>query len=335
VDVFSTGFRMDHGWWDCTPGDVLAVEIDPERVHTALGEETEGIDMTTRLAVRDPVLEALCTCMRREVDSGCASGRLFAEGLSLALLARLRECYGARPARREGASRKLSTRQLHDAIDFIDANLGADLSLAALARQVSMSPSTFARLFKASVGATAHSFVLSRRLQRAEILLNSDASLSEIALAVGLREPVALHRGVPAPHRPHALAGAPADRCDAACARALLAGVAGRAVDRAGARVGRLLRIRAEQLARARVGRLQRDRRRRGAVLDPVGHRREQLPGAGSGTELAFAAGLTPAVPCCVPTARAVAHPGDHEQAGRRPASWRSRRRCWRPGCSS
>ena len=32
VDVFSSGFLMDHGWWDCTPGEVLAVEIDPERV---------------------------------------------------------------------------------------------------------------------------------------------------------------------------------------------------------------------------------------------------------------------------------------------------------------
>jgi len=185
VDVFSSGFRMDHGWWDCTPGDVLAVELDPERVHAALGEETESIEVTTRLSVRDPVLEALCTCMRREVDSGCMSGQLFAEGVSLALLARLRECYGTRPPRRESESRKLSTRQLHEAIAFIDANLGADLSLASLARLMSMSPSTFARLFKASVGATTHSFVLSRRLQRAEILLNGDTSLSEIALAVG------------------------------------------------------------------------------------------------------------------------------------------------------
>jgi len=185
VDVFSTGFRMDHGWWDCTPGDVLAVELDPERVHSTLGEETEDVDVTTRLAVRDPVLEALCTSMRREVDSGCASGRLFAEGLSLALLARLRECYGTRAARRDSMTRKLSTRQLHEAIAFIDANLAADLSLASLARLVSMSPSTFARLFKASVGATTHNFVLSRRLQRAEILLNGDTSLSEIALAVG------------------------------------------------------------------------------------------------------------------------------------------------------
>ena len=35
------------------------------------------------------------------------------------------------------------------------------------------------------VGATTHNFVLSRRLQRAEILLNGNTSLSEIALAVG------------------------------------------------------------------------------------------------------------------------------------------------------
>jgi len=186
VDMFSAGFHMDHGWWDCTPGEVLAVELDPERVHASFADETDGIDVRTRLSVRDPVLEALFTCIRCEVDSGCASGRLFAEGLSLALLAGLRERYGSGAASRvAGAGRKLSTRQLQDAIAFIDANLGADLSLASLARQMSMSASTFAKLFKASVGAPTHRFVLSRRLQRAEILLNSDASLSEIALAVG------------------------------------------------------------------------------------------------------------------------------------------------------
>lgn len=184
VDVFSSGFHMDHGWWDCTPGDVLAVELDPARIHASLDEETPDIDPSTRLAVRDPVIEALFACMRAEVATGCASGRLFAEGLSLSLLARMRECYGAREARRTVA-RQLSPRQLQDAIGFIDANLGADLSLAALAGQVSMSPSTFAKLFKVSVGATPHSFVLSRRLQRAEILLNGEASLSEIALSVG------------------------------------------------------------------------------------------------------------------------------------------------------
>src|SRR4051812_20671837 len=90
IDMFSAGFHMDHGWWDCSPGEVLAVDLDPERVHSSFAEETDAIDVRTRLSVRDPVLEALFACIRCEVDSGCASGRLFAEGLSLAVLARLR-----------------------------------------------------------------------------------------------------------------------------------------------------------------------------------------------------------------------------------------------------
>jgi AraC family transcriptional regulator len=186
IDLFSAGFHMDHGWWDCTPGEVLAVELDPERVHASLGEETEQVDVLTRLSVRDPVLEALFTCMRREVDAGCASGRLFAEGLSLSLLARLRECYGSGQGKRLApVLGKLSTRQLQQAVGFIDANLGADLSLRVLAGQASMSPSTFAKLFKSSVGATLHSFVLSRRVRQAEILLTGEMPLSEIALSVG------------------------------------------------------------------------------------------------------------------------------------------------------
>jgi AraC family transcriptional regulator len=184
VDVFSSGFHMDHGWWDCTPGEVLAVELDPERVHASWGEEAHPFDLPTRLSVRDPVLQTLVTCIRMEVESGCATGRLFAEGHSLSLLARLGECHGRKELRRP-ASRRLSRRQLQDVVDYVDANLTADLSLAALARQVSMSPYSFAKLFKVSAGVTPHRFVLSRRLQRAEMLLRGEASLSEIALSVG------------------------------------------------------------------------------------------------------------------------------------------------------
>lgn len=184
IDAFSSGFQMDHAWWDCTPGEVLAVALDPVHVRSSWAEDTHFTDLPTRLSLRDPVLESLVQCICAEVDSGCTSGRLFAEGLSLSLLARVMEFYGTQGARAPPRS-KLSPRQLEQAISFIDANLGADLSLASLARLASMSPSTFARLFKASVGATPHSFVLSRRLERAEMLLHGAASLSEIALLVG------------------------------------------------------------------------------------------------------------------------------------------------------
>ncbi|MEP6740220.1 MAG: AraC family transcriptional regulator [Caldimonas sp.] len=184
VDIFSSGFLMDHGWWDCTPGEVLAVEIDPERVRSFVHDDAGTIEPRTLLSTRDPILERLCGCMHAEVDANCLSGKLFAEGISLALLSRLfsRYAIGDRPAQ---APRTLSARQLQKIVDYIDANIGADLSVACLAAQVAMSPYSFSRMFKATVDATPHSFVLSRRIRLAEMLLRGQHSLSEIALSTG------------------------------------------------------------------------------------------------------------------------------------------------------
>jgi AraC family transcriptional regulator len=184
VDVFCAGFHMDHGSWDCTPGEVLAVEIDPERARSYLHDDTTVVAPSTHLSVRDPVLERLFDCMRSEVDAGCMSGRLFCEGLSLSLLARLSACYGGTETSPR-PTRQLSPQQLRQTVDFIDAHIGADLSIATLASQLGMSPYTFAKLFKATVESSPHSFVLSRRIQRAELLLGGPLSLSEIALTVG------------------------------------------------------------------------------------------------------------------------------------------------------
>jgi len=184
VDVFSAGFRMDHGWWDCTPGEVLAIAIDPERTRRYLHDDGAFVDLSTRLAVRDGVLERLLAGVRNEVDAGCPSGPLFAEGVSLALLARLRACYAERCAP-EPSVRKLSPAQSRATIDFIEANLGAGLSVARLAAQVAMSPYTFSKRFKSTFAVTPHSFVLSRRIDHAEALLHGTRSLSEIALALG------------------------------------------------------------------------------------------------------------------------------------------------------
>jgi AraC-like DNA-binding protein len=179
--------------------EVLAIEVDPCRVHSALGEDTDHVKLVSRLSVRDPVLESLLTCMRVEVDSGCASGRLFAEGLSLSLLERLRQCYSGGESKPISSARKLSSRQLHDAVAFIDSNLRADLSLLALASQMSMRPSTFENQFKATVEETLHQFVLSRRLDQAAILLRGCLS-EQHRTRDRIRESLTLFASVPAPH---------------------------------------------------------------------------------------------------------------------------------------
>ena len=184
VDVFASGFLMDHGWWDCTPGEVLAVEFVPERVRSFTHDDLGVIEPCTLLSTRDPILERLCGCIRAEVDAGCPSGKLFAECISLALLSRVRSRYtGSVTVPR--APRTLSARQLQRAVEFIDANLGGDLSVARLSAQLGMSPYSFAKLFNATAEVTPHHFVLSRRIQRAEALLGTEMSLSEIALTLG------------------------------------------------------------------------------------------------------------------------------------------------------
>jgi AraC family transcriptional regulator len=75
---------------------------------------------------------------------------------------------------------------LRDLRAHVAANLESNLTLAALARRVEMSPSCFSRWFRSQTGITPHAFVIESRLERAKAMLRqSELSLLEIALSVG------------------------------------------------------------------------------------------------------------------------------------------------------
>lgn len=184
VDVFAPGFEMDSGWWDCTPGEIVAIELQQAVLGRLLPPEEGRLALHTSLAGADPGLAALAACMRSEVEQGCPSGRLFADGLSLALLASVRTRYAlADPAPMRQA--RLAPAHMRMLDEYVDANLGGDLGVADLAALVKLSPFHFARLFKASSGVTPYRFVLQRRVAAARRLLASDAALAEIAYVVG------------------------------------------------------------------------------------------------------------------------------------------------------
>lgn len=185
VDFFAPHFRMDHARWDCTPGQVFAIDVDPQLTRQLMHDVASLPAPPTRLGMRDQVLSRLAACIKAELEAGCASGRLFAESVSLAVLSRLLVHCGSAGAGRAPPARRLSPADLRRTVGFVEANLAADLSVAALAADVGMSGFTFARLFKAATGVTPHRFVLSRRIERATSLLAGDLSLSAIALAVG------------------------------------------------------------------------------------------------------------------------------------------------------
>jgi AraC-like DNA-binding protein len=79
-------------------------------------------------------------------------------------------------------------RHLLRAKDLIDARYRDPLDVAALARAAHLSPAHFSREFRRAFGETPHQYLLTRRLERAaELLRNTDRSVLEICLLVGLQ----------------------------------------------------------------------------------------------------------------------------------------------------
>ena len=79
-------------------------------------------------------------------------------------------------------------RHLLRAKDLIDARYRDPLNVSALANVAHLSPAHFSREFRRAFGETPHQYLLTRRLERAAALLrNTDRSVMEICLAVGLR----------------------------------------------------------------------------------------------------------------------------------------------------
>ena len=71
-------------------------------------------------------------------------------------------------------------------LDYIDAQLTAELGLVELAAIAGLSPHHFVEAFKISVGKPPHQFVMERRVQRAlELLRDGDRTIAEIAHVAG------------------------------------------------------------------------------------------------------------------------------------------------------
>jgi AraC-like DNA-binding protein len=79
-------------------------------------------------------------------------------------------------------------RHLLRAKDLADARYREPLDVPTLAKAARLSPAHFSREFRRAFGETPHQYLLTRRLERAAALLrNTDRSVADICLTVGLR----------------------------------------------------------------------------------------------------------------------------------------------------
>ncbi|MCC6415310.1 MAG: helix-turn-helix domain-containing protein [Opitutaceae bacterium] len=89
-----------------------------------------------------------------------------------------------------GGENSLLDTRIRVAVDFLNTNFAEPLSVALIARRCGLSPSRFARLFKAQTGETPQRYLETQRLNRARQLLEfTQAPIRQIAGEVGFENP--------------------------------------------------------------------------------------------------------------------------------------------------
>jgi AraC family transcriptional regulator len=177
-------------WTMSQPATSLLLRLTPALLRATADDMgvVRTFDLAPAIHIRDPQIERIGWMMQAEEHAAHPGGRLFADSLASALAVRL-IALQSRVAKPPPA-RALPAWRLRRVIEYVDAHLDQDLTLAELAAVAEFSPSHFKALFKQAVGVPVHRFVLERRIERARLrLLEGKQSITEIALEAGFAHP--------------------------------------------------------------------------------------------------------------------------------------------------
>jgi AraC family transcriptional regulator len=120
------------------------------------------------------------------LTAGHPTGPLFAESICTKLAEQLIQRYSIGQPRLDRYRGGLSPIRLRRVLEFIDEYLDSSLSGKVIAAAAGLSKYHFGKAFRESTGMTLHSYVLARRIRRAERLLaKSDLPLAAVADATG------------------------------------------------------------------------------------------------------------------------------------------------------
>ncbi len=153
-----------------------------------LAGDPANTEILPRFGDSDPLIGQLMLGMRDALydDDPCVT--VFVDYIARAIAARLimRHSSASSVRRRTHLRGRASSGQLARAIDFMQANLRHPIGLPAIADVTGLSPSHFARQFRAMLGQAPHQYLVQLRIERARQLLSeTEAPVVDIALACG------------------------------------------------------------------------------------------------------------------------------------------------------
>jgi AraC family transcriptional regulator len=158
--------------------DKLAAEQDERH--------REGVEIDDAFSIRDTFVQQIAMRFLKALEPQSPASRADIDGLVRSLCVHLLDQYAVERSVPAPRFRTMPPGKLRRALDYIEANLHLDLSVAHIAEQVTMSESHFSHVFRETVGLPPHRYLRDRRIERAKALLREcDMPLSEIAQRVG------------------------------------------------------------------------------------------------------------------------------------------------------
>jgi AraC family transcriptional regulator len=172
------------------PFDMLAFYV-PQRALDEVAEDhhaprIQSLAPPPGRTTPDPIFMNAGTCLLPALERPQETSRLFVDHMAFALNTHLAQTYGGMRIGPQPVRGGLAPWQVRRTEEFLDAALGADVSLRHLANECQLSLSHFTRAFKRTMGQPPHRWLIGRRVEKAqEMLLRSNMPLAEIAFACG------------------------------------------------------------------------------------------------------------------------------------------------------
>ena len=137
----------------------------------AMSGKADRFELIMQLGIRDPQIEHILLALKAELETGSPSGQICGESLAIGLTAHLLGKYAAPVPNTGSHSAGLPVYKVRRVIEYINANLTEDLTLAEIAHVAGMNAHCFSRAFRQSTGIPPHRYVINCRVEKAKRLL--------------------------------------------------------------------------------------------------------------------------------------------------------------------
>ena len=169
-------------------GGTIVVSLEQKLLACAAAEQgmASEVEPVWMHGVDDALVRELVLALRAEARQSGQENIHYAQSLAATLSAHIVRRYSTDRMRITERPRGLSLPRLRRTVQFMQENLGEEISIQRLAAVAELSGCHFARMFKQSTGLSPHQYLLHCRIARAkQLLLNKSLSLAEVALQAG------------------------------------------------------------------------------------------------------------------------------------------------------